>query len=63
MLEEKLAHEQYVTQLQRNFVSMITHEFRTPLTQIDAQAQRLIGLKRRLDGADVNERANQLEPP
>ena len=48
MLEEKLAHEQYVTQLQRNFVSMITHEFRTPLTQIDAQAQRLISLKDRL---------------
>jgi signal transduction histidine kinase len=60
MLEEKLAHEQYVTQLQRNFVSMITHEFRTPLTQIDAQAQRLINLRERLDSADVSERAGRI---
>lgn len=60
MLEEKLAHEQYVTQLQRNFVSMITHEFRTPLTQIDAQAQRLIRLKDRLDSEDVAERAGRI---
>jgi signal transduction histidine kinase len=60
MLEEKLAHEQDVTQLQRNFVSMITHEFRTPLTQIDAQAQRLINLKERLDAEDVSERAGRI---
>jgi signal transduction histidine kinase len=60
MLEEKLAHEQYVTQLQRNFVSMITHEFRTPLTQIDAQAQRLINLKERLDSSDLGERASRI---
>jgi signal transduction histidine kinase len=60
MLEEKLAHEQYVTQLQRNFVSMITHEFRTPLTQIDAQAQRLLSLKDRLSSDDVDERARRI---
>jgi signal transduction histidine kinase len=60
MLEEKLAHEQYVTQLQRNFVSMITHEFRTPLTQIDAQAQRLISLKDRLVKEDVSERSGRI---
>jgi len=60
MLEEKLAHEQYVTQLQRNFVSMITHEFRTPLTQIDAQAQRLLSLKDRLRGEDIDERAGRI---
>jgi signal transduction histidine kinase len=60
MLEEKLAHEQYVTQLQRNFVSMITHEFRTPLTQIDAQAQRLISMKERLNAEDLGARATQI---
>ena len=60
MLEEKLAHEHNVTQLQRNFVSMITHEFRTPLTQIDAQAQRLISLKDRLRGEDIVERAGRV---
>src|SRR5437588_9388773 len=31
MLEEKLAHEQRLALLQRNFVSMASHEFRTPL--------------------------------
>src|SRR6516165_1820588 len=36
MLEEKLAAERHLTQLQRNFVSMASHEFRTPLTIIDA---------------------------
>ncbi len=60
MLEEKLAHEQYVTQLQRNFVSMITHEFRTPLTQIDAQAQRLINMGERLTVDDMAERAGRV---
>jgi two-component system, OmpR family, sensor kinase len=60
MLEEKLAHEQYVTQLQRNFVSMITHEFRTPLTQIDAQAQRLVSLKGRIRGEELDERAARI---
>ncbi len=60
ILEEQLAHEQNVTQLQRNFVSMITHEFRTPLTQIDAHAQRLISLKDRLRGEDIVERAGRM---
>jgi len=60
MLEEKLAHEQYLTQMQRNFVSMITHEFRTPLTQIDAQAQRLVNLKERLNSEDAGVRANRI---
>jgi two-component system, OmpR family, sensor kinase len=60
MLEEKLAHEQSVTQLQRNFVSMITHEFRTPLTQIDAQAQRLINLRNRLTPGDTSDRATRI---
>jgi len=35
MLEEKLAQEQRPTQLQQDFVSMASHEFRTPLTVID----------------------------
>jgi signal transduction histidine kinase len=60
MLREKLEHEQYVTQLQRNFVTMITHEFRTPLTQIDAQAQRICNLKDRIDADDVEERTGRI---
>ena len=60
LLEEQLAHEQNVTQVQRNFLAMITHEFRTPLTQIDGQAQRLISLRDRLRGDDVVERATRM---
>jgi two-component system OmpR family sensor kinase len=60
MLAEKLSHEQSVTERQRNFVSMITHEFRTPLTQIDAQAQRLASLKDRLQPHEICERAGRI---
>lgn len=41
-LEAALEHERQVNQLQRQFVSMASHEFRTPLTVIDSAAQRLI---------------------
>ncbi len=60
MLEEKLAHEQSVTLMQRNFVSMITHEFRTPLTQIDAQAQRLTNMRDRLLPEGISDRAGRI---
>jgi two-component system, OmpR family, sensor kinase len=60
MLEEKLAHEQSITEMQGNFVSVITHEFRTPLTQIDAQAQRLTNLKDRVQPHDIGERAGRI---
>lgn len=39
---------------------MLTHEFRTSLTQIDAQAQRLISLKDRLRAEDIVERAGRV---
>jgi signal transduction histidine kinase len=38
VLEEQLANEQRLALLQRNFVSMASHEFRTPLTVIDGHA-------------------------
>jgi two-component system OmpR family sensor kinase len=60
LLSEKLAAEQRLTQLQRNFVSMASHEFRTPLTIIDGHAQRLINAKDRLGPDDVAERAKKV---
>ena len=45
MLEEQLANEQRLAQLQRNFVSMASHEFRTPMTVIDGHARRLAKVK------------------
>jgi signal transduction histidine kinase len=59
MLEEKLAAERHLTILQRNFVSMASHEFRTPLTIIDAHAQRLIRNKR-LPADEITERAGKI---
>lgn len=45
-LELSLRKEQEKMQLQRKFVAMVSHEFRTPLAIIDGQAQ---GILRRLD--------------
>jgi signal transduction histidine kinase len=60
MLAEKLEAEQRLTGLQRSFVSMASHEFRTPLTVIDAHAQRLTTLKDRLSPGDIAERAGRI---
>jgi signal transduction histidine kinase len=60
MLQEKLAAEQRLTLLQRNFVSMASHEFRTPLAIIDGHAQRLISMRDRLTAAELTERARKV---
>jgi signal transduction histidine kinase len=60
MLQEKLAEEQRVTLLQRNFVSMASHEFRTPLAIIDGHAQRLNSTRDRLTAAELAERARKI---
>jgi two-component system, OmpR family, sensor kinase len=59
-LETTLENERRVLAQQRNFVTMTSHEFRTPLTVIDAQAQRLIKLKDRLAPHDLLERATRI---
>ncbi len=41
-LEEALASEQELNNLQRQFVSLVSHEFRTPLAVIDGNAQRVL---------------------
>ena len=60
MLEEQLAQEQRLGLLQRNFVSMASHEFRTPLTIIDGHARRLIKTKETLTPAETGERAGKI---
>jgi signal transduction histidine kinase len=60
MLEEKLAAERHLTQLQRNFVSMASHEFRTPLTIIDGHAQRLNKHSDRIGGDQIVTRAGKI---
>ena len=41
-LEKSLQKEREVNESQRKFVSMISHEFRTPLAVIDTNAQKLV---------------------
>jgi signal transduction histidine kinase len=53
MLAEQLAQEQRLALLQRNFVSMASHEFRTPLTIIDGHARRLVKRKDAMAAAEV----------
>jgi signal transduction histidine kinase len=60
MLEKMLEDERRLTALQRNFVSMASHEFRTPLTIIDGHAQRMIKMKDRLGADDIVQRAGKL---
>jgi signal transduction histidine kinase len=59
-LEAALDSERRLAAQERNFVSMTSHEFRTPLTVIDGQAQRLIKMKDRLVPADIAERGAQI---
>jgi two-component system, OmpR family, sensor kinase len=60
ILEQKLAQEQRLAQLQRNFVSMASHEFRTPLTVIDGHARRLIKMKEDMAPTEIGERAGKV---
>jgi signal transduction histidine kinase len=59
-LEDTLENERLLTSRQRNFVTMTSHEFRTPLTVIDAQAQRLIKLKDQVEPAELSARAERI---
>jgi two-component system, OmpR family, sensor kinase len=60
MLEEKLMQERRLAQLQRNFVSMASHEFRTPLTVIDGHAQRLARQNEAVQGEEVSQRSGKI---
>jgi two-component system OmpR family sensor kinase len=60
MLQDKLDHERSLATLQRDFVSMASHEFRTPLTVIDGHAQRLIKMRERLGAEEIGQRAGKV---
>jgi signal transduction histidine kinase len=60
LLEERLAHEQRISLLQRNFVSMASHEFRTPMTVIDGHARRLDKIKGTVTPPEIGERAGKI---
>ena len=60
MLEEQLAQEQRLALAQRNFVSMASHEFRTPLTIVDGHARRLEKMRESIAAAEIGERAGKI---
>jgi two-component system, OmpR family, sensor kinase len=60
VLEEQLAHEQRLAQQQRNFVSMASHEFRTPMTVIDGHARRLVKVKDSVPAVEIGDRAGKI---
>lgn len=55
-LEKALQRERELNELQNGFVSMVSHEFRTPLTIIDGMARRVEKRAEKLNPADVIER-------
>jgi two-component system, OmpR family, sensor kinase len=60
MLAGTLEKERELTAAQRNFLTTMSHEFRTPLTYIDGHAQRLIATRDRAAPEQVAERAGKI---
>jgi len=59
-LFDALERERKSSATQRAFVSMVSHEFRTPLTIIDAEAYRLDKLKNTIAPEDIERRAKSI---
>lgn len=59
-LERMLDQERGINELQRQFVTMASHEFRTPLAIIDAAAQRLDRKKKDMTPEFVGEKIEQI---
>ncbi len=59
-LGDALANEKNASATQRAFVSMVSHEFRTPLTIIDGEAYRLIKIKDIIGSDDIEKRASSI---
>jgi PAS domain S-box-containing protein len=55
-LEKALDTERQIVEQQRTFVSMVSHEFRTPLTIIDGNAQIIVSRGDKLDKAALEKR-------
>jgi two-component system OmpR family sensor kinase len=59
-LSTALKKERALAVEQRNFITTVSHEFRTPLMAIDGNAQRLIATKDRAKPGDIADRAQRI---
>lgn len=59
-LKQALAKEKEVNELQRQFLSMASHEFRTPLAIIDSAAQRLLRRGEKPDEGKMDRRIDNI---
>ncbi len=59
-LRHALAKEKELGELKSRFVSITSHEFRTPLATISATAETLLVYRERLDGGQVNTRLHKI---
>lgn len=60
-LQEALSKEKELNELQRQFVSMVSHEFRTPLAIIDSSARRLVRRRENASSEDIDKRTTKIK--
>lgn len=58
--EAALERERQVSRLHRAFISIVSHQFRTPLAIIDASAQRMIRRGLQMSGDEITSRAEKI---
>lgn len=59
-LEHALTAERELNEMQNQFVAMVSHEFRTPMTVIDGTARRIINRVETMESEDIVERMRSI---
>ena len=61
LLRQALEHEKELNELKSRFVSMASHEFRTPLAAILASSEILLAYRKRMNEDQINGKLNTIE--